>query len=674
MPIFNPTSIIGTANQVAANGVTGLAETGIVTLTLPQDIASSSSPSFTALTLSGLSQNSFIYPTTGGLLTSTSAATNGQILIGSTASAPVKTTLTQGAGVTVTNGPGSITISNAGVLSFSGGTTGLTPAVGTTGAITLAGTLIATNGGTGQSIYTIGDILYAGSTTTLAKLPADTSGNALLSSGTGTAPMWGKIGLTTHVTGALPITNGGTGVTSVPASGQLLIGNGSTYSTATLTSGAGISITNGAGSITINALNNGTVTSVAASGGSTGLSFTGSPITTTGTLTLTGTLNAANGGTGQSLYTVGDILFANTTTTLGKLADIASGNVLRSGGVGLAPDWGKVVLTTHVTGTLPITNGGTNLTTLGAPLEILRVNALGTALEYATFTAGTVTSVATVQPASGLTISGSPITTNGTFTFALANDLAAVEALATTGIATRTGVDAWTTRSITGTANTITVANGNGVAGSPTITIADNPVLPGTASVQIPSGTTAQRPASPVNGMIRYNTSLDRYESWVVDKWLGIAFFGSNYVINSYRGNIPAAAGTTSVNYDNTAPLITEGTQVWETTITPLSASSSLEIDLACTVDLSSNNRVLIASLFRGSVNIGSAMFYSTGGARPNTLAMSISDSPGVTSPTTYSWRVGVGNGSATWYVNSTSSGNNLAGRLESEWNIKEVI
>jgi len=45
----------------------------------------------------------------------------------------------------------------------------------------------------------------------------------------------------------------------------------------------------------------GTVTSVAASGGTTGMSFTGSPITTSGTLTLTGTLAIANGGTGAAL-------------------------------------------------------------------------------------------------------------------------------------------------------------------------------------------------------------------------------------------------------------------------------------------------------------------------------------------------------------------------------------
>src|ERR1700747_2052476 len=42
----------------------------------------------------------------------------------------------------------------------------------------------------------------------------------------------------------------------------------------------------------------GTVTSVNASGGSTGLSFTGGPVTTMGTLTLSGTLDSSHGGTG----------------------------------------------------------------------------------------------------------------------------------------------------------------------------------------------------------------------------------------------------------------------------------------------------------------------------------------------------------------------------------------
>lgn len=73
-------------------------------------------------------------------------------------------------------------------------------------------------------------------------------------------------------------------------------------------------------------------------------------------------LKAANGGTGQTAYAVGDILFADTSSTLAKLADVATGNALISGGVGVAPSYGKIGLTTHVSGTLPIANGGTNAT------------------------------------------------------------------------------------------------------------------------------------------------------------------------------------------------------------------------------------------------------------------------------------------------------------------------
>src|SRR6185369_7508947 len=100
----------------------------------------------------------------------------------------------------------------------------------------------------------------------------------------------------------------------------------------------------------------GTVTSVDVSGGTTGLTTSGGPITTSGTITVAGTLIAANGGTGFASYAVGDILYANATTTLAKLADVATGNALISGGVSTAPLWGKIGLTTHVSGNLPVAN------------------------------------------------------------------------------------------------------------------------------------------------------------------------------------------------------------------------------------------------------------------------------------------------------------------------------
>jgi hypothetical protein len=86
---------------------------------------------------------------------------------------------------------------------------------------------------------------------------------------------------------------------------------------------------------------------------------TGLPLTTG----VTGTLPVANGGTNLTTYTQGDIVYASATNTLGKLADVATGNALISGGVGADPSWGKVGLTTHVSGTLPVANGGTGTST-----------------------------------------------------------------------------------------------------------------------------------------------------------------------------------------------------------------------------------------------------------------------------------------------------------------------
>lgn len=111
------------------------------------------------------------------------------------------------------------------VSSISFGTTGLTPATATTGAVTVAGTLNAVNGGTGQSSYAVGDILYASSTTALDKLADVATGNALISGGVSVAPSWGKIGLTTHVSGTLGVGNGGTGSTSFTA-GSIIFSDG----------------------------------------------------------------------------------------------------------------------------------------------------------------------------------------------------------------------------------------------------------------------------------------------------------------------------------------------------------------------------------------------------------------------------------------------------------------
>lgn len=56
---------------------------------------------------------------------------------------------------------------------------------------------------------------------------------------------------TIALSGTIPISNGGTGVTTVPSIGALLIGTGTGYSVAQLIAGTGISVTNGSGTITI---------------------------------------------------------------------------------------------------------------------------------------------------------------------------------------------------------------------------------------------------------------------------------------------------------------------------------------------------------------------------------------------------------------------------------------
>lgn len=106
----------------------------------------------------------------------------------------------------------------------------------------------------------------------------------------------------------------------------------------------------------------GTVTNVAASGGTTGLTFSGSPITTTGTLTLGGTLGTNNGGTGQTTYTDGQLLIGNTSTggltkttlTAGSGISITNG----SGSITIAATGGGGGSVSSVTATFPATSSG----------------------------------------------------------------------------------------------------------------------------------------------------------------------------------------------------------------------------------------------------------------------------------------------------------------------------
>ena len=93
-------------------------------------------------------------------------------------------------------------------------------------------------------------------------------------------------------------------------------------------------------------------------------------------------LGATGGGTGQGVYVIGDILYASTTTALSRLADVATGNALISGGVGAAPSWGKIT-SAHITGNALTRTDDTNVTaTLGGSPTTALVNAASITLGW----------------------------------------------------------------------------------------------------------------------------------------------------------------------------------------------------------------------------------------------------------------------------------------------------
>lgn len=123
-----------------------------------------------------------------------------------------------------------------------------------------------------------------------------------------------------------------------------------------------------------------------------------------------------------------------------------------------------------ITGT-PTTLSGYGITD-AQPLDsdLTAYAALATAGIVARTGSGTVATRTITGPAAGITVSnGDGVSANPTL--ALADDLAAVEGLSGTGIAVRTASNTWTNRTITGTAGQLTVTDGDGVAGNPTLSL-----------------------------------------------------------------------------------------------------------------------------------------------------------------------------------------------------------
>lgn len=311
-----------------------------------------------------------------------------------------------------------IVTSTGAVTSFSAGSTGLTPSTATTGAVTLSGTLAVANGGTGattstgsgavvlatspalttpslgtptsgtltnctgysssnlsgavaatlggtgQTSYAVGDLLYASTTTALSKLADVAAGNSLISGGVSVAPSWGKIGLTTHISGTLGVGNGGTGITTTPAAGTIPYGSGSVYALLAAGISGQVLTSGGAAAPTWTTLTTGTVTSasvVAANG------FTGSVAnaTTTPAITISSSVSGIVKGNGTALsaatsgtdYAPGTSLLATgiikSTTTTGALSIAAAGTDYFAPGSALSATTGS--FSSDITGTIGLT-------------------------------------------------------------------------------------------------------------------------------------------------------------------------------------------------------------------------------------------------------------------------------------------------------------------------------
>jgi len=257
---------------------------------------------------------------------------------------------------------------------------------------------------------------------------------------------------------------------------------------------------------------------------------------------ITGTESVPIVQNGQTVRTTtGAIATAGTLTqsfiTVNSEPSLANSRALANGtGIGLANNGS----------TLQINLNGASGSLEGAGTGVIVKNSGTTVVARSIAVSGNGISIA-----DGNGISGNP-------TITLTGNVLALAGVSANGLLKITTAGAVGATSITGTANQVAVTNGDGVSGAPTVGLASNVILPGTASATLPIGVTADRPISPVNGMVRYNSTTAGFEGYSAGAWGPIGGGGTVSSITAGTG-LSGGTITTSGTIAITATGVTAG-------------------------------------------------------------------------------------------------------------------
>ena len=280
-------------------------------------------------------------------------------------------------------------------------------------------------------------------------------------------------GLTISLTGTVAATNGGTGANTV-ATGDLLYGS-ATNTWSKLPIGAGFK------SLVVNA---------------SGTQVEWNAVALNQSGAVSGSLGPTNGGTGQNTYTTGDILYSSATNTLAKLPGNTTTtkkflNQTGNGTTAGVPSWDQPAAS-DITGLAPSattdTSNASNITSGTLPTGRLTgsytgITGVGT-LSNGTWTATTIavahggtgaTNALDARSNLGLVI--------GANVQAYSLQLSSLASVASNGMLARSAANTVTPRTITGSTY-VTITNGDGSAGNPTVTLA-NAVSTNTASAVV---------------------------------------------------------------------------------------------------------------------------------------------------------------------------------------------